>query len=64
MGDPIFVSLNGETIYYDGSHGDVVHFIFINEGGYYYESSGIGIGVTEKSAYDLRNGMLLHQCAL
>jgi aspartoacylase len=37
--DPLFVSLDGTVIPYDGSHGDEVHLIFVNEGGYYYASS-------------------------
>jgi len=39
VGDPLFVRLDGTIIPYDGSHGDEVHLIFVNEGGYYYESS-------------------------
>ncbi|KAL7482016.1 hypothetical protein ACHAW6_007714 [Cyclotella cf. meneghiniana] len=39
IGDPLFVTLDGTIIPYDGSHGDEVHLIFVNEGGYYYESS-------------------------
>ena len=34
-------------------------FQFVNEGGYYYESSGTGIGVAVKMDYDLETGMLL-----
>ena len=39
VGDPLFVTLDGTVIPYDGSHGDEVHLIFVNEGGYYYASS-------------------------
>ncbi|EED87972.1 aspartoacylase, partial [Thalassiosira pseudonana CCMP1335] len=35
VGDPLFVGLDGNVITYDGSHGDEVHLIFVNEGGYY-----------------------------
>uniref|UniRef100_A0A7S2UKJ8 Aspartoacylase n=1 Tax=Attheya septentrionalis TaxID=420275 RepID=A0A7S2UKJ8_9STRA len=55
-GDPLFVTIEGDTIYYEGSHGDQVYLIFINEGGYYYESSGTGIGVAVKTEYDLLQG--------
>lgn len=39
VGDPLFVTLDGTIIPYDGSHGDEVYLIFVNEGGYYYASS-------------------------
>ena len=32
-GDPIFVKLDGTEVAYDGSHDDVVHVMFVNEGG-------------------------------
>ena len=38
VGDPLFVQVDGTIIPYDGSHGEEVHLIFVNEGGYYYES--------------------------
>ncbi|KAL3788498.1 hypothetical protein HJC23_006536 [Cyclotella cryptica] len=56
IGDPLFVTLDGTIIPYDGSHGDEVHLIFVNEGGYYYESSGTGIGVAVKSRFDWETG--------
>ena len=34
VGDPLFVDLDGNVIPYDGSHGEEVHLIFVNEGGY------------------------------
>jgi len=52
-GDPLFVSMEGDIIHYDGSHGDPVHLMFINEGGYYYASSGTGIGVAVQTEYEL-----------
>ncbi|CAB9507660.1 aromatic-L-amino acid amidohydrolase [Seminavis robusta] len=52
-GDPLFVTMTGDVIPYDGSHGDSVYLMFINEGGYYYSSSGTGIGVAVKTEYDL-----------
>lgn len=52
-GDPLFVNMEGDVIPYDGSHGDNVYLIFINEGGYYYASSGTGIGVAVETEYDL-----------
>ena len=56
VGDPLFVELDGTVVPYDGSHGDVVHVIFVNEGGYYYESSGTGVGVAVRSQFDLQTG--------
>lgn len=56
VGDPLFVGLDGNVITYDGSHGDEVHLIFVNEGGYYYASSGTGIGVAVKSQFDWETG--------
>ena len=56
VGDPLFVTLDGTVIPYDGSHGDEVHLIFVNEGGYYYASSGTGIGVAVKSRFDWETG--------
>jgi len=56
VGDPLFVSLDGKVIPYDGSHGEEVHLIFVNEGGYYYASSGTGIGVAVKSEFDWQTG--------
>jgi len=58
-GDPLFVDLDGNIIEYNGSHGDEVHLIFVNEGGYYYESSGTGIGVAVTSKFDLETGMIV-----
>jgi succinylglutamate desuccinylase len=52
-GDPLFVTMDGDVIPYDGSHGDSVFLIFINEGGYYYPSSGTGIGVAVNTEFDL-----------
>ncbi|KAL7427788.1 hypothetical protein ACHAXM_000998 [Skeletonema potamos] len=56
IGDPLFVSLDGHIIPYDGSHGEEVHLIFVNEGGYYYASSGTGIGVAVRSEFDWQTG--------
>jgi succinylglutamate desuccinylase len=56
VGDPLFVSVSGEIITYDGSHGDQVYLMFINEGGYYYAQSGTGIGVAELTAFELETG--------
>mmetsp|Transcript_3589 Transcript_3589/g.5879 ORF Transcript_3589/g.5879 Transcript_3589/m.5879 type:complete len:518 (+) Transcript_3589:218-1771(+) len=59
VGDPLFVTLDGTVVPYDGSHGEEVHLIFVNEGGYYYESSGTGIGVAVKSRFDWQTGWFL-----
>merc|ERR1712032_1030505 len=56
IGDPLFVALDGKVLRYEGSHGDEVFLIFINEGGYYYASSGTGIGVAVRAAFDLQTG--------
>lgn len=32
--------------------------MFVNEGGYYYQSSGRGVSVAVKANYDLETGML------
>ena len=58
-GDPLFVALDGSVQPYDGSHGDEVFLIFVNEGGYYYQSSGTGIGVAVKAKFDLDSGFLV-----
>jgi hypothetical protein len=58
-GDALFVTRDGTTLPYTGSHGDLVHLMFINEGGYYYKSSGTGIGVAVTRHYDLRNGNIV-----
>mmetsp|Transcript_8839 Transcript_8839/g.12571 ORF Transcript_8839/g.12571 Transcript_8839/m.12571 type:complete len:396 (-) Transcript_8839:196-1383(-) len=55
-GDPLFVKSDGSVVNYDGSHGDEVYPIFVNEGGYYYASSGTGIGVAVQAKYDLQSG--------
>jgi aspartoacylase len=56
VGDPLFVELDGTIVPYDGSHGDEVYLIFVNEGGYYYSSSGTGVGVAVRSQFDLQTG--------
>ena len=63
-GDPMFVALDGTVISYEGTHGDEVHLIFINEGGYYYKSSGTGIVVAAMSHYDLDSGMIVETVEL
>jgi len=54
-GDPVFIGLDGNLILYDGSLGDdeSVVAIFANEGGYYYTSSGVGIGVAVQTEVKL-----------
>ena len=58
-GDPLFVNLDGEVIPYDGSHGSPILLMFINEGGYYYASSGTGISVAQRDEFDLVTGTLI-----
>lgn len=60
-GDPLFVDLEGNVIPYDGSHGSPVYLIFVNEGGYYYKTSGTGIAVADRAEYGLEDGMLIEE---
>jgi succinylglutamate desuccinylase len=60
-GDPLFVDLDGTVITYNGSHGSPVLLMFINEGGYYYASSGTGISVARRDEYTLEAGQLVTQ---
>ena len=57
-GDPLFVQLDGTVLYYDGSYGDEIYLLFINEGGYYYPSSGTGISVALKTQYHWATAVL------
>jgi len=61
-GDPLFVDLEGNTISYDGSHGTPVYLMFINEGGYYYKSSGTGIAVAVPAEFDMQTGKVVEDC--
>ena len=58
-GDPLFIDLDGNTINYDGSHGSEVILMFINEGGYYYATSGTGIAVAKRDYFSLSTGELI-----
>ena len=58
-GDPLFVDLDGNVIAYDGSHGSPVRLMFINEGGYYYASSGTGISVARLDHFHLESGEIV-----
>ena len=58
-GDPLFVDLDGNVLPYDGSYGSPVLLMFINEGGYYYASSGTGVSVAQRDEYDLFTGELI-----
>jgi succinylglutamate desuccinylase len=61
VGDPLFVSVSGEIIRYDGSHGDSAYLMFINEGGYYYAQSGTGIAVAELLQYHMGRDRFLEE---
>jgi succinylglutamate desuccinylase len=63
-GDPIFVALDGSIVYYDGSHGDEVNVMFVNEGGYYYPSSGTGISVAIQVQFHLESGTFAENATL
>lgn len=58
IGHPIFITLDGNTIYYDGLYGDTIYLGFINEGGYYYSSSGTGIAAFNNATCSLYSGLL------
>lgn len=58
-GDPLFVDSAGRVICYDGSQGEEIYVIFVNEAGYYYESSGTGIGVAYRGKFSWTDGMLV-----
>ena len=55
-GEPLFEALDGGVVRYDGSSGDVVYPVFINEAAYYYHQSGRGIGLTEKAQWPVPKG--------
>lgn len=57
-GDPLFVAMDDTVLPYNGSHGDTIYLIFVNEAGYYYASSGTGLGVAHKGWLDLSTGMV------
>jgi len=58
-GDPLFVDLDGKVIPYDGSHGSPISLLFINEGGYYYASSGTGISVAQRREFHFETAKLV-----
>ena len=45
-GEALFEALDGSLVPYDGSLGEVVHPVFINEAAYYYRESGRGVGMS------------------
>ena len=47
-GEPLFEHLDGTIVPYDGSFGDVVYPVFINEAAYYYRESGRGVGISHR----------------
>jgi succinylglutamate desuccinylase len=47
-GEPLFEALNGTVVTYDGSLGDPVYPVFINEAAYYYRESGRGVGMSRR----------------
>jgi hypothetical protein len=59
QGDPLFVDLQGNVIEYDGRYGSPITLMFINEGGYYFSSSGTGISVAQPDRFDLLTGTLV-----
>ena len=57
-GEPLFVQWDGTVLPYDGSYGDEIYLLFINEGGYYYPSSGTGISVALKTQFHWATAVL------
>ena len=55
-GDPIWQNLDGSVTKYDGSHGEDVVPIFVNEAAYYSSRSGRGIGLCRAVEWDLTSG--------
>ena len=47
-GEPLYMTLDGTLVAYDGSLGDVVHPVFVNEAAYYLHESGRGVGMSER----------------
>ena len=47
-GDALYEHLDGSIVPYDGSFGEVVYPVFINEAAYYYHESGRGIVMSER----------------
>lgn len=45
-GDPMFENEDGTVVLYDGSCGESVYPVFVNEAAYYYAQSGRGVGLT------------------
>ena len=53
VGDPLWRGPDGETIVYDGSKGETITPIFVNEAAYYEVESGLGIGICEPVRWPL-----------
>lgn len=47
-GDPMFATLDGKVIAYDGALGETVWPCFINEAAYYKSELGLGVGITKR----------------
>jgi len=52
-GDPMYLTLDGEVVRYDGRHGETIWPVFVNEGAYYLPESGLGFGVTIRDEIDV-----------
>ena len=48
-GEPLYETLDGELVMYDGSCGEVAYPVFINEAAYYYRESGRGVLMTTRT---------------
>lgn len=47
-GDPMFRQADGGIVEYDGTHGDVVVPMFVNEAAYYLPQSGLGFAIGKR----------------
>jgi aspartoacylase len=52
-GDPMFRCVDGSIVSYDGTHGDVVVPVFVNEAAYYLPQSGLGFAIGKRVTADL-----------
>ena len=57
-GEPLFEHADGRLIPYDGSFGDEVYPVFINEAAYYMHESGRGVGMSQRVEWAVPKGGL------
>lgn len=59
-GDPLFRTMDGEELPYDGCAGDEIYPVFVNEAAYYLPESGIGFGATRKRTLHFPRPRVVH----